>query len=429
MIEAALKEWLGEVASGVRQSKGDFPKNVVPGCPIPFFGDILKARVLTIGVNPSNREFDPDRLWVEPLNVHDRQKRLLNYFNWPDVPACSWFETWSMCLEFLGVSYARGDAAHLDVSPRPTIPMLDKATDPAEFRKMAEHDVKWFFQLLGKIPQLQLLLVAGPIPTSSGNKQQLWEFIREHSTAHGCRWVEDRRIPKLVTISRPEGIPVFVCPYEAGVSGIYAMVRHVYRHRELLRQLAMRQMNSVPLMSDQVSWSSVIGNFITNFGMLDLCVQDFLEVLLSPAEFSKLQEKPFHVRVERIKACLAQTNCAVPDKAEFAQFFQRLEPLRKTRNHIAHGILRIGLAQDQKTFVPTLSLPIELGGSGATEPRHLEFTELLAELKTLNGLLEEFHRLTGIRAVARVDNAPARPSRAAERFVDAIGSRRGAEFR
>jgi len=35
--------------------------------------------------------------------------------------------------------------------------------------------------------------------------------------------------------------------------------------------------NPVPILSDRVSWSSTVGNFILNFGMLDLHVQAFEE--------------------------------------------------------------------------------------------------------------------------------------------------------
>ena len=295
MTTAELSDWLRGVAAEVAATKPDYPLNVARGCPIPFFGDVLNARVLTIGVNPSDKEVTKGRLWFEPLSFLDWQKRLLNYFNWPDVPPYCWFETWSICLELLGLSYAAGEAAHLDVSPRPTTPMLDKATDKAEFRAMAEHDVKWFFELLGKLPQIQLLVVAGPIPRANGSKQQLGDFISEHSEAHGCEWLEGQPLPKLRTPSRREGIPVFVCPYELGVDGLYAMVRQVYRNRDLLRGLTAR---SGP--QSVWDWSSAIGNFIINFGLLDLHVQDFLESLLSAEEFLKVKERPFYERVEII---------------------------------------------------------------------------------------------------------------------------------
>jgi hypothetical protein len=114
--------------------------------------------------------------------------------------------------------------------------MLDKDTDKAEFRAMVEHDVKWFFELLDRLPQVQLLLVAGPIPRANGRKQQLADFIREHSAKHLARWSEGNPLPILVTSGHPKGIPVFVCPFEPGVDGLYSMVRQVDRNRVLLRE-------------------------------------------------------------------------------------------------------------------------------------------------------------------------------------------------
>ena len=96
--------------------------------------------------------------------------------------------------------------------------------------------------------------------------------------------------------------------------------------------------------------------------MLDLHIQDFLESLLSPGEFLKFKERPFHDRVERIKQRLEE---ALPNKAEFGQFFHRLGPLREIRNQIAHGILHLAQTSGQTTFVQTLSFPRDLDGSEA----------------------------------------------------------------
>ena len=237
MDHQELTEWLRGLAGEIRRTKRGYPDNVLRGCPIPFFGDVLKARVLTVGVNPSSGEFAQSRLWGNTLVVPHWQERLLNYFNWPEVPAHEWFETWSISLELIRVSYSAGSAAHLDISPRPTKAMFkNNDTNHPEFRAMVEHDVKWFFELLSKLPQVQLLLVAGPIPRANGTKQQLADFIRREAENHGTEWDGVEPMPMLITPSCPEGIPVFVCPYEPKVDGLYAMVRQVHRNRELLRR-------------------------------------------------------------------------------------------------------------------------------------------------------------------------------------------------
>ena len=161
-------------------------------------------------------------------------------------------------------------------------------------------------------------------------------------------------------------------------------------------------MNPLPFTCGCLSWSSVIGNFITNFGTLDMHVQDFLESLLPEQEFLKIKERPFYDRVERIKQRLKEADCTLLNKAEFGQFFHRLDPLRETRNHIAHSILRFGLAPDQKSHIQTLSIPRDLDGSNPKGARHLEFAELQSELKTLNEMIEEFERLAGFKTTGTI---------------------------
>jgi hypothetical protein len=153
-------------------------------------------------------------------------------------------------------------------------------------------------------------------------------------------------------------------------------------------------MNPVPILCGCWSWSSAIGNFIANFSMLDLFVQDFLEDTLSPEDFLKTKERPFYDRVERIKGQVAQVDYPAEKKAGFERFFLRLDPLRETRNHIAHGVLRIGLAPDQKTPVQTLSLPRDLDDSSSPDARHLSFDDLNRESRCLTELIEEFQKLT-----------------------------------
>ena len=237
MTRPELTEWLKGVAREVRSTQGEFSRNKEPGCPMPFFGNVLDAPVLTVGVNPSNTEFTEDRGWRPRPNRAQWEQRLLDYFNLADVPPHGWFETWSICLELLGIGYVSGRAAHVDVSPRPTKRMLGKETDKPEFRRMVERDVKWFFELVSGLPQVKLLLVAGPIPQANGRKQQLVEFIRQSCPAHGASWVECDPLPRLEFGGQQVGIPIFACPYEPDQNGLYSMVRQVYRNRDLLREI------------------------------------------------------------------------------------------------------------------------------------------------------------------------------------------------
>lgn len=162
---------------------------------------------------------------------------------------------------------------------------------------------------------------------------------------------------------------------------------------------------SVPTLQD---WSSAIGLFIINFGTLDLLAQDFLQSILPPDEFTRFRDRCFHDRITRLKEHVAAADYPAAKKQAMAQFFARLEPVRDLRNHIAHGLLRIGLAEDQKTWVLTLSLPRDLDGSGCPQARHLTCQKLLITGTELTDLIEEFKRAfdngPGNRSVAKEEH-------------------------
>jgi len=91
--------------------------------PIPYFGDLAGAEVLTIGLNPSSKEFTRARRWPSTVSASDLAARLDNYFDSTDPPPHPWFEEWAAGLRALGVSYdssLRLRAAHIDLSPRAT---------------------------------------------------------------------------------------------------------------------------------------------------------------------------------------------------------------------------------------------------------------------------------------------------------------------
>jgi len=144
-----------------------------------------------------------------------------------------------------------------------------------------------------------------------------------------------------------------------------------------------------------LDWSSAIGLFIINFGTLDLLAQDFLQSILPPDEFTRFRDRCFHDRITRLKEHVTAADYPPEKKQAMAQFFARLEPVRELRNHIAHGLLRIGLAEDLKTPVLTLSLPRHLDGSNSPDTRHLTYQELSTASTALADLIEDFKNLFG----------------------------------
>src|SRR2546423_4419057 len=64
----------------------------VPLHPIPFFGNLESARVLTIGLNPSSTEFEPRRMWLEEqLKAEVLVERLVSYFRSTKPGPHPWF--------------------------------------------------------------------------------------------------------------------------------------------------------------------------------------------------------------------------------------------------------------------------------------------------------------------------------------------------
>lgn len=158
-----LISWLANLRQQVLLPDPDFTALSPVGWPIPFFGDIRTARVLTVGVNPAPTEFTPSR-WGQIVSNSQWAHRLLNYFHTPGVPWHSWFQPWEASLRLLDCSYEDRTAAHLDLSPRATTVMRDipEALRP-EFCTMVASDVHWLFETLPFAPCARLVLAAGGV--------------------------------------------------------------------------------------------------------------------------------------------------------------------------------------------------------------------------------------------------------------------------
>jgi hypothetical protein len=233
-MEPFLERFSLRLLEEEQQSRSLCPKNGVTHqhWPIPFFGKVGSAKVLTVGVNPSITEFLPSRNWHEVSKISDWQQRILNYFTLEKTPRHDWFEAWDISLELLGCRYQDGSAAHLDVSPRITPAMTQKFIDRAEFRKMVEHDVKWLFELLEIADHATLLLIAGPIISANCSFEQLGNFIRGQSARCGWMWQPGNPLSVLSHVRTGRSYKVFVAPYdpqEQAQDGFeYCLVRNIW---------------------------------------------------------------------------------------------------------------------------------------------------------------------------------------------------------
>jgi hypothetical protein len=180
-VKAPVNSWLGELQrelAATEQHFGSlFPPNIPPW-PIPFFGQVFNADILTVGVNPSCGEFEGNRL--EGITKSSQvEERLLSYFNCK-TPAHPWFATWETALNKIDASYypgARYLAAHIDLSPRVTLPM--SKVDQELFIQMVINDLFSFVRFIDLATHTRILLMAGTVTSD----YYLNEFLKEHLPA------------------------------------------------------------------------------------------------------------------------------------------------------------------------------------------------------------------------------------------------------
>jgi hypothetical protein len=87
-----------------------------PLLPIPFFGPLEHARILTVGLNPSSDEFAPWRNWDDPRWGRELTWRMHNYFRLVRPRPHPWFAPLQEALFILNCPYKLA-AAHVDISP------------------------------------------------------------------------------------------------------------------------------------------------------------------------------------------------------------------------------------------------------------------------------------------------------------------------
>jgi hypothetical protein len=149
------------------------------GCPVPFFGHLESARLATVGINPSNREF----VGIDGNELAGHRRRLptlgsLGLSSWSQAnfvalrsillacreyfernPYDGWFRSLQRVIEPTGHSYyaPRSDACHLDVVPWATtgkwgtLPMTIR-------RRLAERAAEALADIVACSPLTMLIL-------------------------------------------------------------------------------------------------------------------------------------------------------------------------------------------------------------------------------------------------------------------------------
>lgn len=165
--------------------------SVVPGTtPVVSFGSPSQARIATLSINPSHREFvDVKKVLLKgskarlvdrlSLGVSDDEALTLqqaaevvngcyNYFENPKT-VYSWFKTMEqVALPAFQASYLNGSACALDVSQWATLPIWSGLT-PAQQFKLFEEDATFLDQQLREY-EFELVLLNGAAAINQVNK-------------------------------------------------------------------------------------------------------------------------------------------------------------------------------------------------------------------------------------------------------------------
>ncbi len=228
-----------EVAMGATALPGVVPCSI----PIPFFGDVAayimsEVRVITVGLNPSDREFPANRPRFDiPRGLSGAEgleATLGDYFK--VHPYNGWFHSFEAVLSGLSASYypagsrfrkapdqALNTALHLDVcSPIATDPTWSSPELPSSTRALLTARGNVIFRRLVDLlrPDIVIASVAAhhmiPFHPAFASMSGWWEILRHDDTVGGKRlpspllvrgFAPDGDSPHLIVLGSAANIP------------------------------------------------------------------------------------------------------------------------------------------------------------------------------------------------------------------------------
>jgi hypothetical protein len=233
-IETYLEAVIDDIQSSAEQFRELSRSNIITH-PIPFFGNIESATSVTVGVNPSAKEFI-NRGWPPSLSSKELSERLRGYFVSKTTSPHPWFETWTTALTHVGCSYAN-QTAHVDLSPRATIAM-GSIHDWQGFANMVERDARWFFELLSICKRLKAVFLAGCVT----KKWYMSEFVARIAPRYGYRvtgMTEKSGAGRIgfLRLHGPRGeIPMFFCSVSPSGQKRHLLIERVCSHQNTIKQ-------------------------------------------------------------------------------------------------------------------------------------------------------------------------------------------------
>lgn len=166
------------VAERIRQDPPPDSHVVEGSTPVVAFGDVLHARVATLGLNPSRIEFEVRRVELDGSKRRFETTRSLGLVSLADAtdtavaaifrrcneyfqrnPYRRWFNRLEPVLRSVGASYYDGTACHLDLSQWATDPTWNGLL-PAVRSKLVDRDGPFLARQL-EAEQIEVLLLNG----------------------------------------------------------------------------------------------------------------------------------------------------------------------------------------------------------------------------------------------------------------------------
>lgn len=157
-MEELIKDLINEVNSVKNEYRKLFYENI-PIIPIPFFGDIANAKIITVGVNPSAGEIRNNG-WNSMMTAYDINKKLIGYFAGNHH---EWFSIWEKALNEINYSYKNGTAAHVDICPWATksISTISQEGNMSLFERLLIQTLPSFYQVLKQCVNIDYIVLAG----------------------------------------------------------------------------------------------------------------------------------------------------------------------------------------------------------------------------------------------------------------------------
>jgi hypothetical protein len=232
-----LLSWYEGLNRAISVSESPLAASNKDRCPwaVPFFGKLLDAEVLTVGLNPSYSEFEGNR-WSGINKAEEALNRLLEYFDC-NISPHRWFGTWETALHAIEASYYDGTrrylAAHVDVWPRATRGVSGLPSSKLE--ETIRRELPFFVSTLKQAKNVRLILMAGSVTT----KFYLNHFLKVHlqggSELRGSFDPFAQRGPgktvfHRLRIGRRE-LPVFFCSTSPSGNNREVLVKMVRRYR------------------------------------------------------------------------------------------------------------------------------------------------------------------------------------------------------